>query len=67
SLLSDRRRHRPYGLHGGEAGVAGENVLFDPEGGQPLPGKINLSLCPGSRLSIRTPGGGGWGKAASDS
>jgi N-methylhydantoinase B/oxoprolinase/acetone carboxylase alpha subunit len=31
-----------------------------------LPGKINLTLPPGSRLSIRTPGGGGWGKAESN-
>jgi N-methylhydantoinase B len=63
SLLSDRRRHRPYGLHGGEAGAPGENVFITPDGEKPLPGKINLTLSPGSRLSIRTPGGGGWGRA----
>jgi N-methylhydantoinase B len=66
SLLSDRRRHRPYGLNGGEAGAPGANVLLGPEGGKPLPGKINLTLPPGSRLSIRTPGGGGWGRAESN-
>jgi N-methylhydantoinase B len=66
SLLSDRRRHRPYGLNGGEPGAPGENVLLGPEGDKPLPGKINLTLPPGSRLSIRTPGGGGWGRAKSD-
>jgi N-methylhydantoinase B len=62
SLLSERRRHRPYGLHGGQPGAAGENVLLTESGAQPLPGKINLSLPVGSRLSIRTPGGGGWGQ-----
>jgi N-methylhydantoinase B len=63
SLLSDRRRHRPYGLNGGEPGASGENVLLGPQGGKPLPGKINLTLPPGSRLGICTPGGGGWGRA----
>jgi len=36
--------------------------LLTADGEQALPGKINLTLPPGSRLSIRTPGGGGWGK-----
>jgi N-methylhydantoinase B len=62
SLLSDRRRRGPYGLHGGEPGAPGANVLLTPTGEQTLPGKINLTLPPGSRLSIRTPGGGGWGR-----
>jgi N-methylhydantoinase B len=62
SLLSDRRRHAPYGLHGGEPGQPGENVLLSDDGDTTLPGKINLTLPPGSRLSIRTPGGGGWGR-----
>lgn len=61
SLLSERRRHAPYGLNGGQPGAPGENVLVTPDGDQSLPGKVNLCLRPGSRLSIRTPGGGGWG------
>lgn len=62
SLLSERRRHRPYGLGGGQPGAAGENVLITDKGEETLPGKLNLTLPAGSRLSIRTPGGGGWGK-----
>jgi N-methylhydantoinase B len=62
SLLSERRRHAPYGLNGGRTGAKGENVLLSPTGEQPLPGKVNLTLPAGSRLSIRTPGGGGWGE-----
>ncbi len=62
SLLSDRRAHAPYGLHGGGPAAPGENVLITEKGEEKLPGKINLSLPPGSRLSIRTPGGGGWGE-----
>lgn len=61
SLLSDRRRRGPYGLHGGRPGAPGENVLLTDKGEERLPGKINLTLPAGSRLSIRTPGGGGWG------
>jgi N-methylhydantoinase B len=66
SLLSERRRHRPYGLHGGGPGASGKNALLTPEGEKTLPGKINLTLPAGSRLSIRTPGGGGWGRAEAD-
>lgn len=62
SLLTDRRRHAPYGLAGGQPGQPGENLLITAEKTRPLPGKINLTLAPGSCLSIRTPGGGGWGK-----
>ncbi len=64
SLLGDRRRRGPYGLHGGQPGAPGENILTAPEGEiKILPGKINLSLPAGSRLSICTPGGGGWGSS----
>jgi N-methylhydantoinase B len=61
SLLTERRRHAPYGLNGGRPGARGENVLLTPHGEQSLPGKVNLTLPPGSRLCLRTPGGGGWG------
>ncbi|MFZ5450582.1 MAG: hydantoinase B/oxoprolinase family protein [Thermodesulfobacteriota bacterium] len=61
SLLSERRVHAPYGLQGGGPGEAGENLLLTEKGAERLPGKINLPLPAESRLSIRTPGGGGWG------
>lgn len=63
SLLTERRRRAPYGLAGGEPGLVGENVLLTPAGEVYLPGKVNLTLPAGSRLAIRTPGGGGWGKS----
>ncbi|MFW6112968.1 MAG: hydantoinase B/oxoprolinase family protein, partial [Thermodesulfobacteriota bacterium] len=63
SLLTERRRHIPYGLAGGDPGARGENLLITNEGQkEALPGKANLTLPGGSLLSIRTPGGGGWGK-----
>ncbi len=63
TLLSERRRRGPYGLAGGEAGLPGENVIL--RGGEeiPLPGKGTVDLRAGDVLSIRTPGGGGYGKA----
>ncbi len=57
SLLTDRRRHRPPGSHGGGPGQCGRNQL----NGQPLPPKVNVPLAPGDVVTITTPGGGGWG------
>jgi N-methylhydantoinase B len=62
SLLTERRRHAPYGLAGGQPGTCGKNVLMREKNQEDsLPGKANLVLQAGSVLSIRTPGGGGWG------
>jgi N-methylhydantoinase B len=57
TLLTERRRHRPWGLAGGRPGRAGANRLS----GTPLPGKASLQVSAGERLTIETPGGGGWG------
>lgn len=62
SILSDRRVGRPYGLAGGEPGAPGENVLIRDGEEVPLPGKTELELRPGEVLSVRTPGGGGYGR-----
>ena len=58
TLLTERRRHAPWGLNGGRSGHAGENMYND----HPLPGKVAFVARPGDRLVIKTPGGGGWGK-----
>ena len=62
SLLTERRRLRPYGLAGGKAGNVGENRLVRGKKTKKLPGKINLHTEAGDLLIIKTPGGGGWGK-----
>jgi N-methylhydantoinase B len=62
SLLSERRRRGPAGLAGGEAGAPGENVLLSNGGERPLPAKATFRVRAGDVLSIRSPGGGGWGK-----
>ncbi len=62
SLLTDRRTTEPYGMDGGRNGACGENVLIDNDKRESrLPGKAVLKLHPGEVLSIRTPGGGGYG------
>ncbi len=57
TLLTERRRHCPWGLNGGEAGRPGVNLL----NGKPLPGKTCFEAVSGDRMTIETPGGGGWG------
>jgi N-methylhydantoinase B len=61
SLLTERRQTRPYGLDGGEPAQSGENWLIRNGKETSLPGKGTVELQPGDILSLRTPGGGGFG------
>jgi len=61
NLITERRKHPPYGLAGGQPGQPGQNVLIRDGREHPLPGKGRLELQPGDVISIRTPGGGGYG------
>jgi N-methylhydantoinase B len=62
TLLSERRRIAPYGLEGGEPGLTGQNVLIRQGKEIPLPSKGSFEVEAGDILSLRTPGGGGYGK-----
>lgn len=62
TLLSERRRIGPYGLQGGRNGRPGENVLIRGREEIQLPGKGTFDFQAGDVLSIRTPGGGGFGE-----
>src|SRR5579859_3844100 len=62
TLLSERRVLPPYGLQGGEPGQRGENRLLHNGEETILPGKVRFRAAPGDRLTISSPGGGGWGK-----
>jgi N-methylhydantoinase B len=62
TLLSERRHFSPYGLAGGQHGKTGENGIIRDGKEIPLPGKGSVDLQAGDVLSIRTPGGGGFGK-----
>ncbi len=60
TILSERRRTTPYGLHGGRPGAAGRNLLIRDGEELALPGKVEIRAEAGDVLSLRTPGGGGW-------
>jgi N-methylhydantoinase B len=60
SLLTDRRRHPPHGIEGGEPGKVGRNLL----NGEELPAKVSRELDPGDVVTVETPGGGGYGSGA---
>jgi N-methylhydantoinase B len=62
TILSDRRKTRPYGLNGGEPGAPGRTVLVTRDGERVLAGKDSSHANAGDRIRIETPGGGGWGK-----
>jgi N-methylhydantoinase B len=59
SLLTDRRRHAPQGIDGGGEGQVGANLVGDEE----LPPKASRELASGDVVTVRTPGGGGAGRA----
>ncbi|WP_254864276.1 hydantoinase B/oxoprolinase family protein [Halovivax gelatinilyticus] len=61
SLLADRRRNAPYGIVGGEDGKTGADALVRTDSSTSLPAKCTRTLEPGDVVSIRTPGGGGYG------
>jgi N-methylhydantoinase B len=65
TLLSDRRKFRPYGLGGGEPGEAGNAIHISESGSHQIPAKSSLQEKSGDIVSIQTPGGGGWGDTCS--
>ncbi|MEZ3115433.1 hydantoinase B/oxoprolinase family protein [Halobaculum sp. MBLA0147] len=66
SVLADRQASRPYGLAGGEPGASGAVALVDDDGAitERLDPKQTRDLPAGSVVSVRTPGGGGFGDPA---
>ncbi len=63
SLLSGHRRVPPFGLAGGQPAQCGENHVERTDGTiERLAGTATVQLDAGDRLTIKTPGGGGYGK-----
>jgi N-methylhydantoinase B len=62
TVLSERRRLAPYGLHGGESGTVGKNIIVRDGKVMEKPGKFSTSLKKDDIVRIETPGGGGYGK-----
>jgi len=65
AFVGDRQSRGPYGLAGGARGAPGRlELALTPEGPwRPLPAQWSGGLPAGARLRIRTPGGGGHGRA----
>ncbi|GMM58285.1 5-oxoprolinase [Maudiozyma humilis] len=63
SVLSERRVTAPHGLSGGEDGVRGQNSWIRLHNGTVtnIGGKNTVSVSPGDRIIIETPGGGAFG------
>ena len=62
TILSERRKHSPYGLWGGEPGDVGRNTIISDGDLVEKPGKFSASLREKDIIRIETPGGGGFGK-----
>jgi len=66
SAHGDRHRSPARGAEGGLAGAVGRFLLMEPDGrpSRVLPAKVsNVQVQPNAIVSIRTPGGGGYGPA----
>jgi len=61
TIISERRKFAPYGLHGGERGKKGSNLLLSKGKLRRLNSKVNIKVQPNDVLRIETPGGGGYG------
>ncbi|HEV3513863.1 MAG TPA: hydantoinase B/oxoprolinase family protein [Candidatus Sulfotelmatobacter sp.] len=62
TLLADRRTRGPWGLSGGSEGMPGGALITRRDGKvEKIPGKFSSRLRKGERITIHTPGGGGWG------
>lgn len=60
TILTERRKHAPYGLWGGAPGLPGVNSLERAGERQELAGKGTFDVIMGDILCIHTPGGGGF-------
>jgi len=66
ALLCERRAVGPAGVRGGLDGAPGENAVIRGGVEENLPSKTTFSVNAGDVVSIRSPGGGGWGTPARD-
>ena len=62
TMLSTRRETAPSGMGKGKKGAVGRNVLNLEGQAEELPAQFTREFAVGEKLSIETPGGGGWEK-----
>lgn len=58
TLLTERRRHSPWGLAGGQPGQMAVNIFNEKS----IAAKTEFDAHTGDHLSVYTAGGGGWGE-----
>ncbi len=62
TLGTERRKIRPWGLMGGKPAGSSDCWIISPEGQKrALPSKVTIQVEPGTRIALRTAGGGGFG------
>jgi len=63
TFLTQHRKIAPYGLSGGDSGKVGEQYLTTEQGKKvSLDGIGTYKIKEGEKITIKTPGGGGYGK-----
>lgn len=60
TVLADRQKTGPYGLHGGTNGTSGNVSILHEGKRRQLSGKCSIRACKGDVVRVETPGGGGW-------
>jgi 5-oxoprolinase (ATP-hydrolysing) len=64
AILSNNRRHAPFGMAGGAPGAKGRNSVERADGSvEELDHIARTEMRPGDVFVIETPGGGGYGTA----
>jgi len=67
AILSTRRETEPFGLHGGQPGLPGANMVIRGAGEAiALKGRDEIAVEAGDEILIATPGGGGYGTPKRD-
>ena len=63
TILSNRRKVKPFGIEGGKSGKVGKNIIIRNNGiAEELKPSCFIKVFKGDVLKIETPGGGGYGK-----
>ena len=63
TVISERRARGPWGAQGGREGAPGYTRVTEGGRTRTLPAKFTESFREGTRITLASPGGGGWGAA----
>ena len=61
TILAQHRKELPYGLEGGDSGLAGKQEITSNDISTPIEGVSTFEVHKGDCVTIYTPGGGGYG------